>query len=129
MLCMLPCESFTQNREAPASAAPSMQAYASWAIHERARSYSTPVIITWLQVATPPMPSMSTEIHTLFTDRFGTAADGSGAEESCADGGTRTHTHLREYAPEAYASTNWATSAWNAIVQGHDCAFPSVDQA
>src|SRR6266571_2012196 len=74
MLCIEPCESFTQKRSAPAVAAPSMQAFASSVIHLRARSYSTPCIITWLYVATPPMPSMSMEIHTLKAARFGTAA-------------------------------------------------------
>src|ERR1700741_3919038 len=74
MLCIDPCESLTQNFVAPPLAAPSMQAFASSAIHLRARSYSTPCIITWLYAATPPMPSMSTEIHTLFAVRFGTAA-------------------------------------------------------
>jgi hypothetical protein len=32
-----------------------------------------PCIITWEYVATPPMPSMSIEIHTLVAARFGTA--------------------------------------------------------
>ena len=73
MLCIAPCESLTQNLRAPAVDAPSMQAFASSVIHLRARSYSTPCIITWLYVATPPMPSMSTEIHTLVAARFGTA--------------------------------------------------------
>src|SRR5213594_652688 len=73
MLCIEPCESFTQKRLAPPLAAPSMHAFASSAIHLRARSYSTPCIITWLYVATPPMPSMSTEIHTLCATRPGTA--------------------------------------------------------
>ena len=50
-----------------------MQAFASSVIQRRARSYSTPCIITWLYVATPPMPSMSTEIHTLCATRLGTA--------------------------------------------------------
>src|SRR5205807_2263659 len=73
MLCIEPCESFTQNLRAPPPAAPSMQAFASSVIQRRARSYSTPCIITWLYVATPPMPSISMEIHTLVAARLGMA--------------------------------------------------------
>src|SRR6185503_771287 len=74
MLCIAPCESLTRMRRAPALAAPSMHALASSAIHLRARSYSTPCIITWEYAATPPSPSMSMEIHTLVAARFGTTA-------------------------------------------------------
>src|SRR4051812_7590227 len=83
MLCIEPWESLTQNFAAPPAAAPSMHAFASSAIHLRARSYSRPCIITWLWAATPPMPSMSTEIHTLLAARFGTAAMGRGLIECC----------------------------------------------
>src|SRR6266567_6073147 len=76
-LCMVPCESFTQKAAAPFDAAPSMAAFTSFVMYVRARSYSTPLIITWLYAATPPMPSMSTEIHTLEGSRFGTVTDGS----------------------------------------------------
>src|SRR4051812_17746422 len=83
MLCIEPWESLTQNFAAPPAAAPSMHAFASSAIHLRARSYSRPSIITWLWAATPPMPSMSTEIHTLLAARFGTAAMVRGLIECC----------------------------------------------
>src|SRR5258708_11014973 len=73
---MLPCESLTQKRAAPLDAAPSMAALTSCVIHARARSYAGPLIITGLYAATPPMPSMSTEIHTLDGSRFGTVRDG-----------------------------------------------------
>jgi hypothetical protein len=33
--------------------------------------------MTWLYAATPPMPSMSTEIQTLVGSRLGTVRDGS----------------------------------------------------
>src|SRR5437762_12184360 len=99
-LCMVPCESFTQKRAAPFDAAPSIAALTYLVIHVRARSYSTPLIMTWLYAATPPMPSMSTEIQTLAGSRLGTVSDGSEDSCLCADGGTRTRTPLREPPPE-----------------------------